>query len=146
MRPEELQMLKLEIPANIFEQMVAQAKVLAPIEACGILAGSDSKVEKLYKMTNVDNSSSHFMMEPKEQFAVVKDIRSAGLEMLAIYHSHPETPARPSAEDIRLALTPDVIYVILSLQNAKTPVVKGLLIEDGTVTEVPVKIMERQNE
>ena len=139
-------MLKLEIPANIFEQMVAQAKALAPIEACGILAGSDSKVEKLYKMTNVENSNSHFMMEPKEQFTVVKDIRSAGLEMLAIYHSHPETPARPSAEDIRLALTPDVIYLIVSLQDAKTPVVKGLLIEDGTVTEVPVKIMERQNE
>lgn len=138
--------MKLEIPTNIFEQMVAQAKALAPIEACGILAGSDSKVEKLYKMTNVDNSSSHFMMEPKEQFAVVKDIRSAGLEMLAIYHSHPETLARPSAEDIRLALTPDVIYLIVSLQGAKAPAVKGFLLEDGTVTEVPVKIMERQNE
>jgi len=139
-------MLKLEIPTNVFEQMLEQAKAEAPIEACGILAGNDSKVEKLYKMTNVDNSSNHFMMEPKEQFAVVKDIRSAGLEMLAIYHSHPETPARPSAEDIRLALTPDVIYLILSLQDAKAPAVKGLLIEDGTVTEVPVKIMERQNE
>jgi len=139
-------MLKLEIPTYVFEQMLEQAKAEAPIEACGILAGSDSKVEKLYKMTNVDNSSNHFMMEPKEQFAVVKDIRSAGLEMLAIYHSHPETPAGPSAEDIRLALTPDVIYVIVSLQGANAPAVKGLLIEDGTVTEVPVRIMERQNE
>jgi len=139
-------MLKLEIPANIFEQMVAQAKALAPIEACGILAGSDSKVEKLYKMTNVDNSSNHFMMELREQFAVVKDIRSAGLEMLAIYHSHPETPARLSAEDIRLALTPDVIYVIVSLQNAHTVGVKGFCMENGDVSEVPVKIMERQNE
>ena len=139
-------MLKLEIPTYVFEQMLEQAKAEAPIEACGILAGSDSKVEKLYKMTNVDNSSNHFMMEPKEQFAVVKDIRSAGLEMLAIYHSHPETPARPSAEDIRLALTPDVIYVIVSLQDAKAPAVKGFLLEDGTVTKVPVEIMERQNE
>jgi len=139
-------MLKLEIPTNIFEQMVAQAKALAPIEACGILAGKDNKAEKLFEMTNADNRSDHFMMEPKEQFTVVKNIRSADLEMLAIYHSHPETPARPSAEDIRLALTPDVIYVIVSLQDAKAPAVKGLLIEDGTVTEVPVKIMERQNE
>ncbi len=139
-------MMKLEIPAYVFEQMLEQAKAQAPIEVCGILAGNGSKVEKLYKMTNVDNSSSHFMMEPKEQFTVVKDIRSASLEMLAIYHSHPETLARPSAEDIRLALTPDVIYLIVSLQDAKAPAVKGLLIEDGTVTEVPVKIMERQNE
>ena len=138
--------MKLEIPTNIFERMVAQAKALAPIEACGILAGKDNKAEKLFEMTNADNRSDHFMMEPKEQFAVVEDIRSAGLEMLAIYHSHPETPARPSAEDIRLALTPDVIYVIVSLQGANAPAVKGLLIENGTVTEVPVKIMEKQNE
>ncbi|MBA7679957.1 CysO-cysteine peptidase [subsurface metagenome] len=139
-------MLKLEIPSNIFGRMVEQAKAEAPVEACGILAGGDGKVEKIYKMTNADKSCDHFMMEPKEQFTVVKDIRSAGLEMLAIYHSHPETPAGPSAEDIRLALTPDVIYVIVSLQGANAPAVKGLLIEDGTVTEVPVKIMERQNE
>jgi proteasome lid subunit RPN8/RPN11 len=136
-------MLKLEIPSYVFEQMLEQAKAQVPIEVCGILAGSDSKVEKLYKMTNVDNSSNHFMMEPKEQFAVVKDIRSAGLEMLAIYHSHPETPARPSAEDIRLALTPDVIYVIVSLQDANDANVKGFLIENSTVTEVPVKVLQQ---
>ncbi len=136
-------MLKLEIPTNIFEQMVAQAKALAPIEACGILAGKDNKAEKLFEMTNADNRSDHFMMEPKEQFAVVEDIRSAGLEMLAIYHSHPETLARPSAEDIRLALTPDVIYVIVSLQDANDANVKGFCIENSTVTEVPVKILQQ---
>ena len=136
-------MLKLKIPGNIFEQMLQQAKAEAPIEACGILAGKNKKVEKLYKMTNTDQSSDHFMMTPEEQFKVVKDIRSDGLEMLAIYHSHPETPARPSAEDIRLALTPDVIYVIVSLQNTE-PAIKGFLIEDKSVTEVPVKINVEQ--
>ena len=135
--------MKLEIPTNIFERMVAQAKALAPIEACGILAGKDNKAEKLFEMTNADNRSDHFMMEPKEQFTVVKNIRSADLEMLAIYHSHPETPARPSAEDIRLALTPDVIYVIVSLQGANAPAVKGFFIEDGTITEVPVKVLQQ---
>ena len=135
-------MVQLEIPADIFEQMVAQAKAEAPIEACGILAGKGNKVEKLYEMTNVDASSDHFMMEPKEQFAVIKDIRSAALEMLAIYHSHPATPARPSAEDLRLSLTPDVTYVILSLQDTNPPTIKGFLIEDGNVTETPVEILE----
>lgn len=133
----------LEISTHIFKQMVAQAKAQAPVEACGILAGRDNKVEKFYEMTNIDNSSDHFMMEPAEQFKVVKDIRSAGLEMLAIYHSHPATPARPSAEDIRLALTPDVIYVIASLRKIRCPDVRGFLIEDGDVTEVPVKIVEQ---
>ncbi len=136
-------MFNLEIPNIIFEQMIAQVKAEAPIEACGILAGSDNRVEKLYKMTNADNRSDHFMMEPTEQFKVVKDIRGSGLEMLAIYHSHPQTPARPSAEDNRLALTPDVTYIIVSLQNGDYPTVKGFLMENGSVAEVPVKIVEQ---
>jgi len=136
-------MLNLEIPTIIFQQMVAQAKALAPIEVCGILAGSNGKVEKFYKMTNADNSSTHYMMDPREQFATVKDIRSAGLDMLAIYHSHPETPARPSAVDIRLALTPNVIYVIVSLQNNNGSAVKGFHIAGTNVTEVPIRILER---
>jgi len=135
--------LNLEIPNNIFQQMLKQAEAEAPIEACGILAGSDSKVEKLYKMTNADRSSDHFMMEPAEQFKVVKDIRSAGLKMLAIYHSHPATPARPSQEDIRLSLMPEVIYVIVSLQHQGCPDIKGFLIKNGNVTEVPVEIIEQ---
>ena len=136
-------MLTLKIPGNLFEQMVQQAKAEAPIEACGILAGRDGQVEKLYKMTNTNQSHDHFMMEPEEQFKVVKDIRAASLEMLAIYHSHPETPARPSEEDIRLALTPGAIYVIVSLKDTD-PVTKGFLIEDNSVTEVPVEIEVEQ--
>jgi proteasome lid subunit RPN8/RPN11 len=59
--------------------------------------------------------------------------------MLAIYHSHPETPARPSEEDIRLALTPDVVYIIISVAEP-TPVIKGFYIEDNNVTEVHLTI------
>ncbi|MDP6044703.1 MAG: M67 family metallopeptidase [Phycisphaerae bacterium] len=136
-------MPKLEIPGDIYRQMVAQARAESPIEACGILAGADGKVKKLYKMTNADAASDHFMTEPAEQFAVVKDIRSADLEMLAIYHSHPESPARPSAEDIRLALTPEVIYVIVSLLNDE-PAAKGFVMDEGDVTEVSVTIEDSQ--
>ena len=135
-------MLKLEIPGDLYAQMVAQARAEAPLEACGILAGADGKAKKLYKMTNADAARDHFMMAPTEQFAVAKDIRSVGLEMLAIYHSHPESPARPSDEDIRLALTPGVIYVIVSLLD-DDPAAKGFLMDDGGVTEVPVTIKDR---
>ena len=133
----------LRIPTDIYEQIIEQAKAQAPIEACGVLAGADNKVERIYKMTNADASADHFMMTPQEQFAAIKDMRSAGLKMLAIYHSHPETPARPSQEDIRLALTPDVVYVIVSLMDDKLSV-RGFLIEDGQVTETPVAIDRRK--
>ena len=133
----------IEIPEDVLGAMIAQARAEAPAEACGILAGTGARVEKLYKMTNADGSSDHFMMLPDEQFAVVKEMRAAGLKMLAIYHSHPQTPARPSQEDIRLALTPDVIHVILSLQDAARPVVKGFRIDNGRVTQVEIRATER---
>jgi proteasome lid subunit RPN8/RPN11 len=134
-------MLKLEIPEYIFKDMLEQAIEEAPIEACGILAGDNGRVEKFYKMRNSEQRRDHFMMSPEEQFAVVKDIRAVSLEMLAIYHSHPETPARPSDEDVRFAVTPGVIYVILSLMD-NNPVVKGFRIENGSINELPVTIVE----
>ena len=137
-------MLKLEIPRYIFEDMLEQARAEAPIECCGILAGRHGRAQKLYRMTNAEHRHDHYMMAPEQQFEAVKDIRSSSLDMLAIYHSHPETPARPSAEDVRLALTPNVVYVILSLQPDNGPAVKGFQIDDGTVARVPVRIMEDQ--
>jgi proteasome lid subunit RPN8/RPN11 len=91
-------------------------------------------------MANTDQSNEHFTMEPKEQFAVVRDLRTKGVGMLAIYHSHPETPARPSEEDIRLALTPGVSYVIVSLAGT-APDVKSFRIESGEVTSEPIEII-----
>ena len=131
--------MKLNIPNEIYEQILQQAKTETPLEACGILAGQNGQVQRFYPMTNADQSNNHYMMVPKEQFEVVKDIRASGLEMLAIYHSHPETPARPSEEDLRLALTPGVIHVIVSLQKIE-PAIKGFLIEDYNVKEVSIRI------
>ena len=133
-------MSTLKIPNNIFEQMVAQAEKTVPAEACGYLAGRNGVTEKLYEMTNADNSPRHFTMVPEEQFAAAKKMRAEALEMLAVYHSHPTTPARPSQEDIKLAVMPGATYVILSLAQEK-PCAKAFKIEQGAVTEVPVTII-----
>jgi proteasome lid subunit RPN8/RPN11 len=134
-------MLKLEIPNDIFEQMLEQAKAEAPIEACGLLAGKGQRVHRMYRMTNVEAREDHYAMEPKEQFAAVKDMRSAKLDMLAIYHSHPATAARLSAEDVRLAFTPDIAYVIISLEQAATPVTKAFVVENGEPNDLPIDIL-----
>ena len=135
-------MTELEIPVLVFDQMVAQARAALPAESCGILAGSDNRIERLYEMTNMDNSPTHFTMDPAEQFAVVKKMRAAGLKMLAIYHSHPLTPARLSDEDMRLALTPDVAYLVLSLKDAENPCAKVFVVDRGQIREVPLTIVK----
>ena len=84
------------IPKATYDDMITHAQEGFPLEVCGILGGIYDTVSANYRMTNTDASNEHFMMDPREQFAVVKDLRAKGLTMLAIYHSHPETPARPS--------------------------------------------------
>lgn len=133
----------LKLPQEIYDALIAHAQRDFPLEACGILGGKDGMVSHHYPMTNTDRSNEHFMMDPKEQFAVVKEMRPQGKGTIAIYHSHPETPARPSEEDIRLALTPDVSYVIISLA-APEPVLKSFRIADGVSTEEPFEIIERK--
>jgi len=131
----------LQIPKNIHDDMIAHAREGFPLEVCGILGGTVDTVSAIYRMTNTDASNEHFMMEPREQFTVVKDLRAKDLAMLAIYHSHPETPARPSEEDIRLALTPGVSYIIVSLADPQQPVVKSYKIDQGKVDSEDVEVI-----
>jgi len=105
------------------------------------LGGIGDTVSVNYRMTNTDASNEHFMMDPREQFAVVKYLRAKGLVMLAIYHSHPETPARPSQEDVKLALTPEVSYLIISLDDADAPDIKSFKISSGNVQIEQIEII-----
>ena len=139
-------MLELKIPVKIANEMIGQAKDGAPLEICGILGGIDGRVEKLYAMTNTDASNEYYNMDPGEQFAAVKDMRAVGTKMVAIYHSHPESPARPSEEDIRLAFTNGVLHVVLSLQDSSKPEARAFNINDGVVSESELKIVEIDND
>ncbi|MCP4451697.1 MAG: M67 family metallopeptidase [Planctomycetes bacterium] len=130
----------IEIPEAIYEKIIDHATRDMPNEACGMLAGHSGKVQTHYEMSNSDQSGEHFTLVPQEQFQVIKAIRASGLSLLGIYHSHPASPARPSAEDIRLALTPDVVHVIVSMQTQDPPDIKGFDIENGVVTHVPLNI------
>lgn len=122
-----------------YEQILQHALAGLPNEACGLLGGTvdgDVKiVEKVYLLTNTDQSPEHFSMEPAEQFRAVKDMRSNGWVLLGNFHSHPESPSRPSEEDKRLAFDPAASYLILSLQNQAGPVIKSFHIEKGIVSE-----------
>jgi len=129
------------LPAGIVEQLYAHSVAEAPVEACGYLAGTGETVTRCYPMTNIDRSEEHFTFDPKEQFPVMKEVRKDGLGILAVWHSHPASPARPSAEDIRLAYDPTVVYVIVSLHE-DSKAIRAYRIRQGTVEEEPLSIQE----
>lgn len=125
----------LFIPKQILAQLFEHAKRGLPEEVCGYLAGTDRIIKQHFELTNIDHSPEHFSFDPAEQFKALYESRNAGLEILANYHSHPETPARPSQEDIRLAYDPNISYVIISLADSISPEIKAFKIKSGEVTE-----------
>ncbi len=130
----------MKIPESIVDAIYEQAIAEAPLEACGYLAGNDGVVTRCYPMANADQSETHFSFDPQEQFRVLKEARAKGLELIAVYHSHPETPARPSAEDIRLAYDPGIYYVIASLADGQKSIKSFKLIEGKVIVE-PLEII-----
>lgn len=132
------------IPRAILADIVKHAEEHAPVEACGLLVGVGLEVTTSYRLTNVDASPEHFSLDPKEQFAVIKEIRPQGWDVLAVYHSHPATPARMSPEDLRLALSPEMRYVIVSLIDKEKPQLKSFTVWQGQPVEEPVFMEEQQ--
>ena len=122
-----------------YERILEHAKSVVPEEACGLIAGTiedgNKIIRKVYILTNIDHSNEHFTLDPKEQWAAVKDMRANGFAPLGNWHSHPESPSRPSEEDKRLAYDSKASYMILSLMDADNPVLNSFHIEGDVSTK-----------
>lgn len=137
----------IRMPYQLLDEMVEYAKEHLPNEACGLIAGieeeSGREIRKIYYLTNVDAATDHFTMDPKEQLAAIKDMREHGWKPLGNWHSHPESPSRPSDEDKKLAYDPKASYMILSLM-AQNPVLNSFHIENGLVQKEDLQIFSEQ--
>jgi proteasome lid subunit RPN8/RPN11 len=131
----------MKITKEIYAGILLHAKKDLPNECCGYLAGKGAYVTAAYALKNIDDSHEHFSFDPEEQFAAIKDMRKKDLVPIAVYHSHPETPARPSKEDIRLAYDSDISYLIISLAR-KVPDIKLFKIRKDQVEKDQVEKVE----
>lgn len=129
-----------------YEKILWHAISNLPNEACGLIGGTisedDKYIEKVYFLTNLDASSEHFSMDPKEQLSAVKDMRANRFVPLGNFHSHPESPSRPSGEDIHLAYDSKASYLILSLMDGENPVLNSFHIENGEVSKEELSIVD----
>lgn len=131
----------IRIPQKIIEEMIAHAKREYPNECCGLLGGDNGMATNIYTMTNTEKSQVSYLMDPKEQFDVIKDMRRREIHLLAIYHSHPRTIAEPSATDVSLAFYPEAYYIILSLADIENPDIRAFKIVDGMENEAEIMII-----
>ncbi len=126
--------MTVTINKNDYERILAHARENLPEEACGLIAGIDREdgvreIKKVYLLTNIDHTNEHFSIDPKDQLASIKEMRAEGLKPLGNWHSHPESPSRPSEEDKRLANDSNASYLILSLEEADNPVLNAFHVE-----------------
>lgn len=132
-------MHELVLSPEHISSIIAHCRSAYPDEACGMLAGKEYTVEKVYKITNIEPSPVSYLMDPKEQFNIMKEMRLDNNRMIAIYHSHPSSPPYPSDKDIRLAFYSDAIYIIVGLTDMERPEIRAYEIADGLPKEIVIK-------
>lgn len=131
----------MRIPAPIRQAMLAHARFEFPNEACGLLAADETGALRMcYSLTNADRSPGSFTVEPTEHFRALQHAERNGWELAGVFHSHPHSAAVPSATDLRQALEPDWLYVLIGPSASDRPDVRAYWIVDGRVTEEPLGV------
>jgi proteasome lid subunit RPN8/RPN11 len=85
-------------------------------------------------------------MDPQEQLNAMMESRRNGSDVLAFYHSHPQSEARPSQIDVRMAIQSgwlDVTYFVVSLKRENQPGVRAFRItHKGEIVEQEFEVIQ----
>jgi proteasome lid subunit RPN8/RPN11 len=110
-------------------------------EACGLLLGEKShdiyQAIEVFPIKNVLHSPVRYLMHPEEQLKAFNYMDENGLELVGIYHSHPNGPDTPSKTDIDEAYYPESVYLIWSLISGEWHC-RAFLIQDATIKEIKI--------
>ena len=140
-QPELRRVRLINLPTAIYDRLVDDARVSPEYEICGLLAGVGESCSALYPVKNISPTPRiTFYMDPQEQIGAMYAMRRSGETMIGIYHSHPTTPAVPSARDIAAAAYPGVAYLIISLHRQAQPEVAAYVFYDGEFAPITLEI------
>ena len=120
------------IPAEVRSALVEHAQAELPNEACGLLVLRNGAAERFVPGRNGAASPYRFELEVDPETWFLED---EGYE-LAVFHSHPSSPPRPSRTDVEnIGLWEGRPYVILSLRTGD---LAAWTIADGAVDSLPL--------
>lgn len=118
-------MSKFILTPSVLNEIVAHAREGKPEEVCGILRGRGNRAFAVVRARNIAPDPVNDYTVDDQTLLKQFEFEETGDEMVAIYHSHPVTPAYPSASDAWNAYYPDCAYLICSLQDEPSPVVRA---------------------
>jgi proteasome lid subunit RPN8/RPN11 len=104
------------LPRAHYQQMLEHLLGCLPAEGCGLVGGlpGELRSQLVLAVPNALNSPLRFRMAPAEQLKAFYALEARGLELLAVFHSHPAGPNHPSATDLAEFAYPGVLYLIWS--------------------------------
>jgi len=131
------------LPGALRERIVAHARESAPNEACGLLAGKDGVPGRAIRCANVDETPmTRYRPDPRDLIRAFREMDDRGEDLVAIYHSHPASPAYPSPTDRAESADergepryPGAVYVLVSVRTDE-PEIRAFRIKDDIVTEL----------
>ena len=132
------------------DAVISHSQQEYPLECCGLLVGTKYsefgklkyKVQQVIKLENLLKSASEFESSPESMFKAIRELRLSHLEILAIYHSHPNSFPVPSSKDICGHLSSEIFMLIIG--NVKTDKNVGLweITQQGERIEHPMRIQQ----
>ena len=116
-------MKELHFTDTVLEAITQHARQDYPNECCGFLLGTEGELRSFTDYIIVDNSKEgdqrkRFEISGKDYMKAEREAALRGLDLLGIYHSHPDHPAIPSRHDHKQAV-PFFSYVILSVRKGQ---------------------------
>jgi proteasome lid subunit RPN8/RPN11 len=135
----------LQLSLGQYQAIVAHCYDGLPDEACGLLAGPMSNgeptglISAVYPCANADASARTYTVDSGDLLRAMRDAEERGDELVGVWHSHTHTDAYPSDTDVRQAVDPAWVYVLVSLKHAE-PSLRAYRIRAGVTEEVPVEV------
>jgi proteasome lid subunit RPN8/RPN11 len=131
--------MTLAIPQPVYDAILAHAEAERPLECCGFLVGN-SRIERAVLLTNALASPVAYAVEAKDLLRVHRELRAEGVDVLAVYHSHPTSAAVPSASDLAQNGYGDTIpHIILGRANGVADV-RAWVLGEASYREVEIHI------
>ena len=122
------------------DKLVTHAISEQPSESCAMLfgkkVGDNWNVKEVFLTQNIDDSQTNFTISPEELLKGYQIAEKNQLEVVGIFHSHPNSDAIPSNTDKKFMQNNPVPWIIFSGVNND---LKAYLL-DSTIIEIQIKI------
>ena len=121
----------VKVLKSAFEGMIELAEAGFPHEVCGVMIGANGEITHFKECGNLNTQRAHdrYELDPVSFKEADEWARENNMEILGIYHSHPDHPSKASETD-RQRAWPEWIYIIFSINSGKYNDARAWVLED----------------